>query len=56
MQVNTKQKFKCQQRVVDDFDSTVMDISEGIEIYKNIKLRFLDEIQQLLLSFLLHPF
>ena len=27
---------------VDDFNSTAKDISEGIEIYKKIKLRFLD--------------
>ena len=27
---------------VDDFNSTAKDISEGIEIYKEIKLRFLD--------------
>ena len=28
---------------VDDFNSAAKDISEGIEIYKKIKLRFLDE-------------
>ena len=27
---------------VDDFNSAAKDISEGIEIYKEIKLRFLD--------------
>ena len=27
---------------VDDYNSTAKDISEGIEIYKNIKLRFLN--------------
>ena len=28
---------------IDDFNSAAKDISEGIEIYKKIKLRFLDE-------------
>ena len=27
---------------MDDFNSTTQDISEGLEIYKKIKLRFLD--------------
>ena len=42
---NVEKKFSekvAKSFYVDDFNSTAKDISEGIEIYKKIKLRFLD--------------
>ena len=42
---NTDKEFSkkvAKSFYVDDFNSTAKDISEGIEIYKKIKLRFLD--------------
>ena len=46
-QVNKKMSTKFSEKAAksfyaDNFNSTAKDVSEGIEIYKNIKLKFLD--------------